>query len=323
MSNPYRVVCAGIMVADHICEPLDRLPEAGELLATDTQILTIGGCALNTAVDLKKLGVHSKVVGVVGNDGFGDFLGCEAARYGLDRSGIRVTSEYPTSQTMIIPVKGEDRRFIHSFGANQALQADQDLKPEVFEDAEVLYLGGYMVLPQLSQEDLVKVFQPCRDKGIKTVLDVVTPSESEGLLSQLDQVLPLTDVFVPNDDEARLITGRPDPLDQARHFRDMGVGTVAITCGSRGCVVIGPDGAYRAGAYPVEVWDNSGGGDAFDAGFIVGMLEGWPTDRCVRFASAIGASAVRKLGTTAGVFERDEADAFIKAHQLDVETISL
>lgn len=322
MSERCRVVCAGIMVADHICEPLDRLPEAGELLTTDRQMLTVGGCALNTAVDLRKLGVHTKVVGVVGDDGFGDFLSCEAARFGLDSSGIRVTSEFPTSQTMILPVKGEDRRFIHSFGANQALHADEDLQPSVIQGAEVLYVGGYMILPRLPQDELVPVFQWCRDNGVKTVLDVVTPGKTSGLLAQLDRLLPVTDVFLPNDDEGRNITGRPDPLDQARQFHDMGARTVAITCGSRGSVVIGPDGAYRAGVYPMDVVDSTGGGDAFDAGYIVGLLEGWPTSRCVAFASAIGASAVRALGTTAGVFHRDEADRFVEAHHLEIEPLT-
>ena len=322
MPEPCRVVCAGIMVADHICEPLDRLPEAGELLTTENQILTMGGCALNTAVDLKKLGVDSKVVGVVGADGFGEFLRREAFRHGLDISAVRTADEYPTSQTMILPVKGEDRRFIHSFGANKALCAD-DLKPEVFEGAEVLYVGGYLIVPRLSQQDLVGVFGRARDKGIKTVLDVVTPSEAKDLLAHLDELLPLTDVFLPNDDEARNITGQADPVDQAKRFRDMGARTVAITCGSRGCVAIGPDGAYRAGAYAIEVIDNTGGGDAFDAGYIVGLLEGWPTDRCVRFASAVGASAVRALGTTAGVFLRDEADRFVQTQQIHIESLSV
>ena len=320
MPEQCRVVCAGIMVADHICEPLDRLPEAGELLATENQILTIGGCALNTAVDLKKLGVSAKVLGVVGSDGFGEFLRREAYRHGLDISAVRVTDEFPTSQTMILPVKGEDRRFIHSFGANKALRAD-DFKPDVLQGAEVLYVGGYLIVPQLPQEDLVPVFQRARENGIKTVLDVVTPSEAKDLLAQLDAILPLTDVFLPNDDEGRNITGQGDPLDQARRFRDMGARTVVITCGSGGCVAIGPDGAYRAGAYTIEVVDNTGGGDAFDAGYIVGLLEGWPTDQCVRFASAVGASAVRALGTTPGVFGRDEADRFVQAQQLHIESL--
>jgi sugar/nucleoside kinase (ribokinase family) len=63
----------------------------------------------------------------------------------------------------------------------------------------------------------------------------------------------------------------------------------------------------------VDAIDESGAGDAFAAGFIVGLLEGWKLERSVRFASAIGASACTRLGCTDGVFTRAEAEAFLAA----------
>ncbi len=78
----------------------------------------------------------------------------------------------------------------------------------------------------------------------------------------------------------------------------------------------------RASAFAVPVVDPSGAGDAFDAGYIYGTLQGWSLARTLTFASAIGASACTKLGTTPGVFTLGEAQAFLEQHHLNMEWIS-
>ena len=72
----------------------------------------------------------------------------------------------------------------------------------------------------------------------------------------------------------------------------------------------------RVGTYPVAFVDGSGGGDAFDAGYIAGLLDNLSEHDCLKLASAVGASCVRAVGTTAGIFTRPEADAFIREHEL-------
>ena len=75
----------------------------------------------------------------------------------------------------------------------------------------------------------------------------------------------------------------------------------------------------RLGTYPIKYVDASGGGDAFDAGYIAGLLDGRDTIGCLKLASALGASCVRAVGTTAGIFTRAEADAFIASRELEIE----
>jgi sugar/nucleoside kinase (ribokinase family) len=72
--------------------------------------------------------------------------------------------------------------------------------------------------------------------------------------------------------------------------------------------------AIEMPAFTTRVVDPSGAGDAFAAGFIVGLLEGWDMSKTLRFASAIGASACTALGCNAGVFTRPQADAFLIQH---------
>src|SRR5438876_1127752 len=88
---------------------------------------------------------------------------------------------------------------------------------------------GVIVADHVTQEALAPVFAAARKAGAKTVLDVVTPGPGD-YLSRLDRILPLTDVFLPNDHEGMLMTGEGDPLKQAEVFRRLGAGTVVITC---------------------------------------------------------------------------------------------
>jgi sugar/nucleoside kinase (ribokinase family) len=69
----------------------------------------------------------------------------------------------------------------------------------------------------------------------------------------------------------------------------------------------------------VPFLDASGGGDAFDAGFIYGLLHNLPLDDCLRVASALGASCVREIGTTPGVFTKSECEVFLREHTLRIE----
>ena len=74
----------------------------------------------------------------------------------------------------------------------------------------------------------------------------------------------------------------------------------------------------KVGVFSVPYVDASGGGDAFDAGFIYGLLRGLDADGCLQVASALGASCVRAIGTTPGVFTRDECEQFLGEHSLAV-----
>src|SRR5437870_4805117 len=210
MAKETEVLCAGIIVADHVSSPITHLPAAGELVMADQLLLTIGGCAANTAVDLVKMGVAAAVCGRVGDDIFGRIVADMLREHGVDVSGVRITPGADTSQTLIVNVAGQDRRFIHTFGANAQFSA-ADIPLEQVQRCRVLYLGGYLVLPKVRPEDLAAVFQAARQAGARTVLDVVTPGRGD-YLPWLKPVLPHVDVFLPHNHEAELISGETDPV---------------------------------------------------------------------------------------------------------------
>ncbi len=317
MAPSIDVLSCGIIVADHVCTPISHLPAAGELVMTDGMLLSIGGCAANVAVDLAKMEVKSAIVGRVGNDMFGRIVSDMLRDAHVDTTGITTTNQAETSQTLIVNVKGEDRRFIHTFGANREFQAS-DIPLHLVSKCKVLYLGGYLLMESVRPEELAKIFQKAREQGVRTVLDVVVPKQAE-YLSRLEPLLPHVDVFLPNNLEAEMITGEKDPFKQAELFHKMGATTSIITMGCEGAVLIRDDMRVRSGVFSMPFVDASGGGDAFDAGFIYGLMHGMNPIDCLRVASALGASCVRSIGTTPGVFTKPECESFLREQVLTIE----
>ncbi len=312
------VLCAGIIVADHVCTPISHLPAAGELVMADGMLLSIGGCAANTAVDLAKMDVEVAIAGRVGADVFGRVVTDILRDARVDSSSLKTSATLETSQTLIVNVQRQDRRFIHTFGANREFSA-ADIPLPMLDRVKVLYVGGYLALPGLTQTDLAAVFAAARTRGVKTVLDIVIPGQAD--LSQFERLLPNVDVFLPNQQEAEIITGVHDPFEQAVIFQRLGAGTTIVTAGADGAILVQRDLRLRAGSFTMPVVDASGSGDAFDAGFIHGLLRGLSPEDCLRVASALGASCVRAIGTTPGVFTRAECEAFLRANALPIERI--
>jgi sugar/nucleoside kinase (ribokinase family) len=317
-----RVLCAGILVADLVIPPLAELPAPGELTASDDFLLAPGGCAANVAISLAKLGIPSAVSGRVGADFFGDFLQGELHAFGVDTSGLRRSPDRGTSKTVVLPVAGQDRRFVHSFGANADFTV-QDVDRSLLALCDVFYLGGHLVLPSVSAPELAQLCAEARAGGARTVLDVVVPLGAAVSLDSVREILPHVDVFVPNEDEARALTGEPDPRRQAARLLEAGAGTVIVTRGVEGAVLRSRDELLEVPAPRVASIEQSGAGDAFSAGLITGLLAGWDAERRVRFASVIGASATTALGCTAGVFSRTQAEGFLEAQMPEARRLEI
>jgi sugar/nucleoside kinase (ribokinase family) len=318
MMQPPSVVCAGILVADLFVPPLERLPIGGDLVVTEDFLVQPGGCAANTAISLAKLGVPVSVAGKIGKDIFGDAIERDLQASGVRTDALRRSSSYGTSKTVILPVIGEDRRYIHTIGANADFTVDDIAFPLAMQ-AQVFALGGYFVLPRLEPLRIADLLASMRENGVRTVLDIVVPSSTHHpTLDNLRPILPFIDVFIPNAEEAAMLTGENDPGKQAELFLRAGCTIAIITRGKDGALLMSAHETLEAPAFPVEVVDVSGAGDAFVAGFIVGLLEQWSLADSLRFASLIGASACIQLGCTGGVFTRTEAETYLQTHPLNI-----
>jgi sugar/nucleoside kinase (ribokinase family) len=310
------VGCAGILVADTFCGPMPALPREGELVAVDAMPIKVGGCAANVAIDVTKQGFSVDVVGCVGNDPAADLVTSRlgAARVGCDR--IIRTATHPTSTTVILLVEGQDRRYVHAFGANAAFTVSHVDKGWASR-LTLFYLGGLLAMPGVDITQLRELLMHCRKHKVITVVDVVVPEGYRGL-HELGPLLPHIDYFTPNADEASRLTGESKPMDQLRAFAKCGANAVIITCGAAGALAGFGGTCWRSPAYRMPATDPSGGGDAFTSGIIAGILRGWHLDRMLPYAAALGASAIRAVGTTDSVFNAEEAMAFVASHPLPV-----
>jgi sugar/nucleoside kinase (ribokinase family) len=275
-----------------------------------------GGCAANVAIDLSKQGIAVDLAGCVGRDSAADALLKTFARHAIGTSRVVRAEQYPTSRTVILLIEGQDRRYLHVIGANRAFVVDQ-ISHEWLSTLKVFYLGGLFALPGIDFAKLAALLGACRKANVKTVVDVVVPHGQAGM-AQLKPLLPLIDVFLPNDDEGRAFTGLADPYDQLRAFKDAGANTVILTRGGLGSVATRDGKTWSCSAYAMDVVDPSGSGDAFTSGVIRSLLQGWDLPRTLRYASAVGASATRSAGTTDSVFTAAGAEAFVAEFPLTV-----
>lgn len=308
--------CAGILVADTICGPMSELPREGVLVALDAMPAKAGGCAANVAIALSKQHIAADVVGRLGNDPSAQVVLGALHQAGIGSQHITFSDTQPTSQTVILLVQGQDRRFLHMFGANREFAVSHIDRAWV-SDLKIFYLGGLFVMPSIDTDALLDLLRFCRSRGIITFVDVVLPREHTGF-GGLERLLPSIDYFLPNDDEAGQLTGTEDPVQQIQALQAHGANTTIITRGEHGCVAARGHDVWWADTFPLSVIDPSGSGDAFTAGIIAGVYRGWDMPRTLTFASALGASATRAVGTTDGVFTAAEVEQFLASASLTV-----
>jgi sugar/nucleoside kinase (ribokinase family) len=307
------VICAGILVADLIGWPIQQFPEYGRLELVENMELHTGGCAINTGIALRKLGVDVAVVGKVGEDGLGDFVVRRLEEAGLDASAVRRSRTCNTSATMVMVSETGERSFLHYIGANADLRLD-DFELERFDGAKILHIGGALVLPGLDGEPMAELLRHARSLGLRTCLDTVWDASGRWM-SVLAPCLAHTDFFLPGIEEARKLTGESQPEDVAAALRKAGVGTVALKMGEEGCFVSDGREAYRIPALAVDPVDTTGAGDCFVAGFLAATLRGWPLKEVASFATAAGAACVTAVGASSGVSSFEDTLRLMQEHR--------
>jgi sugar/nucleoside kinase (ribokinase family) len=305
-----------MLVADIFANPVQRLPEPGELTTTSGLVMSVGGSAANTAVALRILGQEVDVVGKVGTDVRGDFVISELRRRGIGVSHIRRTGNCSTSGTVVLSVTGEDRRYLHCIGANAEFGLG-DLDFSFLDGVRVLCFGGYLALPSFSSAHLAKLFAEAKSRGLTTVLDVTMPAGAGCGIEDVAPALRYADYFLPNNEEAARLTGEADTHNQAKRLSELNPEcTVVITNGPRGSLAHWGGRFIETPPFRMKSVDESGAGDAFTAGLVTAILKKWDSEHALMFAAAVGASRTRALGCFDGVFTFEEAISFLEAEMM-------
>ncbi len=293
------ISCLGILVADIITKPVDKIPQKGFVELVDKIELHTGGCAVNTGKALQILGAETAVLGKIGDDIFGDFLLNDLRAYGLDISGVIKDDKTPTSSTTVLSSSDGERSFLHLIGAN-AVYNISDVRWDIIEKSKILHIGGFFVLPALDGKPAADMLKKAKDMGKITSLDTVYDAKGNWY-DLLKEPLPYVDYFLPSYEEARLSSGEDEPERIADFFLDKGVGCVAIKLGEKGSYV--SDGSFKKlfPAHKVDVVESTGAGDAYVAGFLMGVLKEWDIEKTALFANTVGTMSVMAVGASGGI----------------------
>ncbi len=297
-----QIICLGILVADIIGRPIERVPARGALELVESITTHIGGCAANTGIGLQKLGVETAVIGAVGRDGFGQFVRHTLESHGVDTRGVSETGAAPTSATMVLVQPDGERSFLHCVGANAAF--GDDFEESILQGAQILHIAGHGLMPAFDGAPCARVLQEAQKRGIKTSLDTAGAPD-DTWRHNLRCCLPFLDYFVPSLHEVReLVLGPQTPEHITKQLLGLGVGTVALKMGRDGSYAKNQRGEEaRVAALKVNTVDATGAGDAFAAGFLAAALRDLPLETCLQMGNATGARCVQAVGTVEGLGE--------------------
>jgi len=305
MNREYDVLVAGEINPDLILSG-DVEPAFGQVeKVVDSAVLTVGSSSVIFACGAARLGLRVAFIGKCGDDLFGRFMLEEMRKRAVDTSPVIVDPLLSTGLTVILN-KGDDRAMLTFPGAIGALRADE-IPNDLLRRARHLHVASYFLQDAL-RPGLPDLFRRARALGLTTSLDTnYDPTERwEGL----DQLLPLTDVFLPNATEACALTGVPDVEEAAARLARI-VRVVAVKLGAEGALGVQGEQMARVSSLPVAVVDTVGAGDNFDAGFLYGYLHGWPLERALRLGTVCGALSTRAAGGVAGQPTLDEVLTYL------------
>jgi sugar/nucleoside kinase (ribokinase family) len=293
------VVALGAHILDVLGRPVTEIP-AGQGGALIEEIrLSPAGSAGGTAVTLAKLGASVLSAGAVGTDDAGHVLVGALERFGVDCSALARRDDVQTSCTMLPIRPNGERPALHVIGANGTIGLD-DVPWDAIAAASFLHVGA----PEfLGPENALEILSRARAAGVVTTCDVLADGWPE-LLDMLAPALAEVDYLFPNEEQAVALTGAADADAAAAALLERGIGCVVMTRGADGASVFSPD-AERVDvpAFPVEVVDTTGCGDAFVAGFIRGLSLGRDRRGAALVGAATASLVATGLGSDAGEFD--------------------
>ena len=271
----------------------------------DAAALTIGSSSVIFACGAARLGLKVAFIGKCGDDVFGRFMLAEMQKHHVDVSNVLVVEGGSTGLSVILN-RGVDRAILTHLGLVADLQAT-DIADGLLAQARHLHVASYFLQTKL-QAGLPDLFKRAYALGLTTSLDTnYDPSEQ---WSGFDELLAVTDVFLPNEAEARSLTGAEN-IDEAAGRLGSRVGVLAIKLGKAGALGISESQKVQVESIPVKVVDTVGAGDSFDAGFLYGYLQGWDLGKSLRLGTMCGALSTRMPGGTAAQPTLEEATAFL------------
>ena len=279
-----------------------RFGQSEQLL--DSADLTVGGSGAIVAHGLARLGLRTVLVAVIGADTFGTLTREQLRAAGIDTAELRIDPERPTGLSVIL-THGDTRTTLTLIGAIAALDP-AGIGADLLARARHVHASSFFLQPRLAA-GLAGLFRRAHDVGTTTSLD--TNLDPADRWDGLDDVLPLTDVLLPNRTEILGLAarygsafgtteGEDEVVAAARVIATLGP-LVVVKDGERGALAVGRDGSVlREPGHPVVAVDSTGAGDSFDAAFLAARVKGLPLPAGLAVACRAGALSTLGVGGT-------------------------
>ncbi len=311
------IVTMGLTVCDILVKPVT--PELFERDSTPVKMaFKPGGDACNVALNAAALGMRTGLVTVLGGDANGALLTRQLLEQGVDVSGVKTSSRFPTSTSIVLVEPSGERHFLADTTIFQELEPAQVTR-RLLEGAKVLSLNSCYRLPQLDDGGVVPVFQLAHELGVLTAMDTTWNRQGDWL-ERIEPALYHTDLFLPSYGEAVQISGEKDVRAMRRVFQRYGLRILGVKLGSEGAYVTDFQNEYVVRPFPVErVEDTVGAGDSYVAGFLAAQAKGMDLYESALFASAVASFTVRVKGAVGGVPPLEEVEAFIRENRRLIE----
>ncbi|QKG20427.1 ribokinase [Actinomadura verrucosospora] len=300
MPEKYDVVVVGSVNADLVVG-VDRRPEPGETVLGSDLATHPGGKGANQAVAAARLGGRVGIVGRVGDDGHGALLRDALAEAGVDLAHLAVTPG-PSGVALITVGPDGDNSIIVSPGANARLTPDDVAAArDMIAAASVVTFQLEVPMPAIEA-----AARAAASAGARVVLNLSPTAPVPA------DVLALCDPLVVNEHEAAyLLGGAGDadamaPQETSRALLRSGPRSAVITLGADGVVVADAEGATAIPSPKVDAVDTTGAGDAFTAALCLRLARGDSLRDAARYATRVGAAAVRKPGAQTSYPTPDE-----------------
>lgn len=329
------LLAGGNWLTDHV-KMIDALPQPERLAQIRAHQQGGGGAPCNVLFSLAACGVSFPLyaAGLVGHDAPGNWLLAECKRRKIDTKNLGTTKDSATGFTDVMTEQpGGRRTFFHHQGAS-AKWTGEDLDFTKIK-AKQFHLGHLLALAALDAPDrqfetkAARLLARAVEGGMVTSLDVVT--EEGGRLAELvPPALKFTDYLIINEHEAGRITGfkvreLDGKLDTVTLRHAAGA---LLQKGVREQVVLHfPEGAFARSRKGDDVWHASvklpakliagsvGAGDAFCAGFLIGIHEGWETKRGLEAGVCVAAASLLAPDSSSGVQSLNAALALGKKYK--------
>jgi sugar/nucleoside kinase (ribokinase family) len=304
------IVVVGDINADLVLTGLTSLPALHELKHAENMKLTLGGSSAIFAYNIARLGVATGFVGKVGKDHLGDFLLDTLNSVGVDTSHVVRDSALPTGVCVVMSFPQDYAMVSYPGIRNSFVLSEIDL--EYVKRARQLHVSGFYLQPGL-HAGCLELFQRAKAAGLTTSLDP-DHDPTEEWDNGIRQLLPLVDLFFPNEIEAIRIANAVELDESTSILADLGH-TIVIKVGANGVRLSSHGESFSAPAFKVQPVDTTGAGDSFDAGFIFQHLQGSPLQKCLAWGNACGALSTRALGGIDAFPSVSEVKTFLAQQQ--------